>query len=1114
MKTTAAMTDPSRTRRRPGFVTLPLTVALALTATLALGLLPALAPPARAHLSIIRQGSESRGAIEPGDRHGSAVAAGDFNGDGFDDLATGAPFEDISSALDAGAVVVNFGNHFGLTHVGAVLLQQSDFGLNSPNDEFGAALTAGDFNHDGYDDLAVGAPGADLGLGGEDIGGVFVYLGGASGLSPVHDLTQGDGGGSHEAGDRFGAALCTGDFNGDGTADIGVGSPGEDASAGAAFWFCGGTFGLVTGPNGWFKQSSLGGVNTGSDNFGLSVAAGNVAGSAHDDLIIGTPYKDFPGVTNAGAVFVVLGSAGGPNAATRRTYDAATGDLGGRQASGRFGFSVAAGHFYGGSWDGLAIGEPGRNASGSVTLSGRIVTGKGGSADVDWTGAERIILTNATAGGQVLTGELFGSVLAAGFYDAHDGYEDLLVGSPHDKASSVFNDTGWAGLFYGGSAGPTGSAWGSFFQSTCNDPIESGDLFGASICAGDFDGTGRGNLAVGAPGEDGAAGMVHVIAPWRQNLASQYRTQLAVDCEGNPVFSVKPFDEVCIASTTKAMTALIACERTQLPTSDPKYVSLDAYYTVPDWIRNNVGGSLYMFKKSERLQLRDLLYACIFPSGNDAAYAIADMLTGGNNPWLGYDSTCPVFVAEMNQRAQQLGMTQTVFTNPPGLDVGDHHSTAYDMALLGRAAMANSRLATVVGSTNYSFTRTWKDSNNNTISGSNQLSYGFLQMLQSRNSAFGGVKPGKTPCAQRTGVMAATSDNGGKAIATAFGHDSDLPRAGFYDEAAALMKLGLGECGSNLVIQTPSSDWNWALGNLSTAVGAHSGGGSAFEEWDGRAPFATVDLYRPTGGGTTLADFEIQRSSDVYFDPGETITFGIAPFQGRDPILIDNLQAATAHFRVTSSRGESYEFSLAQGERAIVPCVRDPDAGYTFDVINLSGAAAAIPMNLGITESYDFEFTGIASGANPFFTAQLRRPAGALSDGFQINVTGRDPNPGQTLYAALHDPGAVSQVGPGAPPADPVRPIASLLSADPNPFSDRIALRFNLREAGPVTLTLVDVQGRKVRTHEATPAMAGPWSWAWNGQDDNGRPMPPGVYFYRLDWNGRAQLTGRVNLAR
>lgn len=1101
MKTIIAA--PARTWSVPGY----------LVPALALGLLAVASPPARAHLAIIRQGAESRGAIEPGDRHGYAVAAGDFNGDGFDDLATGAPFEDISSALDAGVVVVNFGSHFGLTQVGAALLQESDFGANSPLDEFGYALTAGDFNHDGYDDLVVGAPGADLGLGSEDIGGLYVYHGGAAGLSPSYDLTQGDGGGSHEAGDRFGAALCTGDFNGDGTADIGVGSPGEDAGAGTAFYFCGGTFGLVTGPQGWFKQSSLGGVNTATDGFGTSVAAGNVAGSAHDDLIIGTPYKDPGGVTNAGLVYVVLGSSSGPNAATRRTYDAATGDLGGRQAGGLFGYAVAAGHFYSGSWDGLAVGEPGRNASGSVTQSGRVVTGKGGSADVDWVGPERIILTNGTAGGANLASELFGSVLAAGFYDSHDGYEELLVGSPHDRVTSGFTDTGWAGLFYGGSAGPTGAAWAGFFQSTCNDPVESNDLFGGSICAGDFDGTGRGNLAVGAPGEDGASGMVHVVAPWRQNLASAFNTQLALDCEGNAVFSVKPFDEVCIASTTKTMTVLIACERTQLPTNDPKYISLNATYTVPDWIRNNVGGSLYMFKKAETLSLRDLLYACVFPSGNDAAYAIADMLTGGNNPWLGYGATCPVFIAEMNQRAQQLGMTHTHFTNPAGLDVGDHHSTAADMALLGRAAMDNTRMATVVGATNYSFNRTWKNDNNITVAGPNHLSYGFLQLLKSRNSAFCGVKPGKTPCAGRTGVMAAKSDEGGTAIATAFGYGSDLPRAGFYDEAAAIMKLGLAECGANMDIQTPPGDWSWALGNLSTAVGAYSGGGSAFEEWNGRTPYATVDLYRPTGGGTTLADFEIQRSSDVYFQAGQAMTFGIAPFQGRDPLLIDNLQAATAHFRVTSSRGESYEFSLAQGERAIIPCIRDPDLAYTFEIQNLSGGAAAIPMNLGLTESYDFQFTGIAAGAAPFFTAQLRRPDGALSDGFQLNVTGRDPNPGQWLYAAVHDPGAVSAVEPGGPP--PLeRPMVALLSADPNPFRDRISLRFNLREAGAVSLTLVDVQGRRVATHRETLTMAGPWEWAWDGRDESGRRLPPGVYFYRLDWNGRAQLSGRVNLAR
>jgi len=81
----------------------------------------ALPSPALAHLSLIRQGADSRGSIEAGDEHGRAVAVGDFNRDGFDDVAMGAPGEDVNATTNAGSVVVSFGSTYGVTHVGAQL---------------------------------------------------------------------------------------------------------------------------------------------------------------------------------------------------------------------------------------------------------------------------------------------------------------------------------------------------------------------------------------------------------------------------------------------------------------------------------------------------------------------------------------------------------------------------------------------------------------------------------------------------------------------------------------------------------------------------------------------------------------------------------------------------------------------------------------------------------------------------------------------------------------------------------------------------------------------------------------------------------------------------------
>lgn len=117
-----------------------------------------LAKPAGAHLSIIRQGAESRGVAEAGDEYGKSVAAGDFNGDGFEDLAVGSPGEAIGSLDAAGAVIVSWGTALGITHVGASLLTQDDWAGAAANAEFGYALAAGDFNHDGRDNLAVGCP--------------------------------------------------------------------------------------------------------------------------------------------------------------------------------------------------------------------------------------------------------------------------------------------------------------------------------------------------------------------------------------------------------------------------------------------------------------------------------------------------------------------------------------------------------------------------------------------------------------------------------------------------------------------------------------------------------------------------------------------------------------------------------------------------------------------------------------------------------------------------------------------------------------------------------------------------------------------------------------------
>ena len=106
-----------------------------------------------------------KGALEAGDQFGSRLSSGDFDGDGYADLAIGIPNEDLSGHKDVGAVPVLYGGPKGLTRRDQVWHQGSRGvpGSNEAGDNFGWALAAGDFDHDGFSDLAIGAMGESVG---------------------------------------------------------------------------------------------------------------------------------------------------------------------------------------------------------------------------------------------------------------------------------------------------------------------------------------------------------------------------------------------------------------------------------------------------------------------------------------------------------------------------------------------------------------------------------------------------------------------------------------------------------------------------------------------------------------------------------------------------------------------------------------------------------------------------------------------------------------------------------------------------------------------------------------------------------------------------------------
>ena len=118
--------------------------------------------------SRLHQGSFNvPGRNEQGDRWGSVLTSGDFNGDTFEDLAIGAPAESLDSVQRAGAVTILFGNSKGISGRGSIAIDQNTDGLEigaEPADHWGDALEALDMNGDGKSELVVAASGESLGL--------------------------------------------------------------------------------------------------------------------------------------------------------------------------------------------------------------------------------------------------------------------------------------------------------------------------------------------------------------------------------------------------------------------------------------------------------------------------------------------------------------------------------------------------------------------------------------------------------------------------------------------------------------------------------------------------------------------------------------------------------------------------------------------------------------------------------------------------------------------------------------------------------------------------------------------------------------------------------------
>jgi hypothetical protein len=227
---------------------------------------------------------------EAGDGFGAGLAAGDFNGDRFDDLAVGVPFDDIGRKLDQGAVHVLYGFHEGLEVLHDCFLHQdiTDVkGLGNAEELFGLAVSAGDYDGDGFDDLAVGTPRDNVGRV-HFAGSINVFYGRRLVDGCIvprnqqwHQRVPGIQENS-ENWDQFGSSLASGDFNGDGRSDLAIGVFNESRlginGAGAVNVLYGRSLqGLRAGGNQLWDQAlpAILGHPEPVDWFGFSLASGN-----------------------------------------------------------------------------------------------------------------------------------------------------------------------------------------------------------------------------------------------------------------------------------------------------------------------------------------------------------------------------------------------------------------------------------------------------------------------------------------------------------------------------------------------------------------------------------------------------------------------------------------------------------------------------------------------------------------------------------------------------------------------------------------------------------------------------------------------------------------------
>lgn len=411
----------------------------------------------------------------------------DFNGDGRPDLAV-AELRKVVNGGQTGAVHVLFGDpRGGFTNAGSQYFDHTTPGMptdeGSPDphgeiNDFGRALGSGDFDHDGFADLAIGS-----------VHDRFrILYGGPSGLTTAEarmirlaDVApEADVPGEGVTGENlFGSAFTVGDFNGDGTDDLVTGAPraGRPWVGGVAL-FRGTPDGLRPAAAQYVPGNAAGlPVRPETDGFGAVLAAADFDNDGRDDLAVGYPRDHFGSVYFAGSVVILPGTGDGLGiAGARLFYQDTPGVPDVAEYGDGFGHALAAGDLTGDGYADLVVNAQREGfSSDTVNRGGSVTVLRGSSTGLTADGVQYWTQRSPGVPGSDDPSAFFGSELAFGDFD-NDGRGDVAVGSPQETVGGVAG-TGAITVFRGSAPGLTTTGLRRLDWKTTGVPASAGSPY-------------------------------------------------------------------------------------------------------------------------------------------------------------------------------------------------------------------------------------------------------------------------------------------------------------------------------------------------------------------------------------------------------------------------------------------------------------------------------------------------------------------------------------------------------------------------------------------------------------------------------------------------------------